>query len=275
MSRPFWRSNQHNHFKKLLFLHSLTVLSTLAFDDSNKVDPLFTIGCQIPRNIICFYKKNILKTSCNQETQHRILRGGCLPFSLHTLYICSKSCDKHSITIAASPDCRTSITCRVRRIECNQHPWIFTRGRSYLAMLLVVTPPRHRGIQNFAWSIPSLRCQHGELADTTMEKVRHIICKNKRTPFSMQTSLCMDEQASRIRTKRVWSLKQPRRDPNKSTTNTCPYSQTLPIFLIAFIPPPQPQKTSPGVCLLSLLECEPCTVVLSQICRGHPGRDGS
>ena len=156
MSRPFWRSNQHNHFKKLLFLHSLTVLSTLAFDDSNKVDPLFTIGCQIPRNIICFYKKNILKTSCNQETQHRILRGGCLPFSLHTLYICSKSCDKHSITIAASPDCRTSITCRVRRIECNQHPWIFTRGRSYLAMLLVVTPPRHRGIQNFAWSIPSL-----------------------------------------------------------------------------------------------------------------------
>ena len=37
----------------------------------------------------------------------------------------------------------------------------------------------------------------------------------------MQTGLCMDEQASRIRTKRVWSLKQPRRAPNKSRTNTC------------------------------------------------------
>ena len=105
-------------------------------------------------------------------------------------------------------------------------------------MLLVVTPARHRGIQNFVWSIPSLKCQHGELADTTMEKVMHIICKNERTTFSMQTSLCMDEQASRIRTKRVWSLKRPRRAPN-GTTNTCVLTLKLSQFsnLPSSLPP--------------------------------------
>ncbi len=62
----------------------------------------------------------------------------------------------------ASPDCLTSTTCNASSTWCIHTPCILTFGRSYFAIDFVVTPPLQRGMQNFAWSIPSLfhiRCK--------------------------------------------------------------------------------------------------------------------